>query len=689
MRNRRWFGWGLALCGVLWLAACETSNTAAADATPGDTAPDGANPDAGTPDVAAGDEQSPDAPPSDVAHPDVPQGDARPGDAAGGDTPPSDTVLGDTPLGDTAPGDAGGDTVEPAFDPILAASLQAVIDEHAIFSADPGLTLSVRLSNGDRWSGAAGIAELQTGKTMTLGMGFRVGSNTKPFTAVVVLQLVEEGLLDLDDPLSDFLPEYTQWGAITVRQLLAMRSGIKDYLADAALMLDFVTHPGTVHTPAEILAYVNDEPLLFEPDSEGRYTNSNYLLLGLIVELLTGNRMEDEIRTRIIEPLGLHDTLLDMSGEVREDVARGYMDLTIVGQLFGVPPQVLAFIPEENRLGGGIVDCSYLFHPSLTWAAGALISSSDDMLQFMYALLNGELLGTELLAEMKSTTPVIILGKPVNYGLGMQVRDTPVGTAYGHGGLNFGYQASTYFIPDHGLTLSHMHNYLPEQSETLQNEILDLLVNGTAEARTVCPEPADFFFEPTDGPYVNLRFKGPINAIGADPLVAGVSYIVQDTADGEVPLYGWGSQARLKMSGLQQRLDIESYAPTNNSTAPLRLLTVSFDRTIFSALDEQGRYEVSADNPGAIVTTVADVSLDEALQPTRVCFTGVTDFNRPAVLSVCDAAEFTPAADATMKVFASVAITDDPDVVAATLAALSLPTCICPNGAGGWGACAE
>lgn len=574
------------------------------------------------------------------------------------------------------------------FDPTTAAALQALLDEHVLFSADPGVTLSILTDDGRRWAGASGTATLQTDMAMETDTGFRVGSNTKPYTAVVILQLVEEGLVGLDDDITDYFPEYPQWAGITVRLLLNMRAGIVDYLTSAAFMLGTIQNPDQEMAPEDVLAYIAEEPLQFTPGEDGQYNNSSYMLLGMIIEQVTGNTVEDEIRTRLIEPLGLEHTFLDVTGEARDYVAHGYMDLNLVGILFGVPPSVLAFIPQENIYQGSIVDCSYLFHPSITWAAGALISSALDMSLFMRSVLKGDVLKPETLAEMQTTDEISLLGGRIQYGLGLQVRATDFGDVMGHGGLNFGYQAGTYYSAAAQATFSHMHNYLPEQSDSLQNGMLDILINGVDEVPAICT-PVEGFFDLADGPYVQARFKGDVNALGEETPVGGVNEWNFYDGDVTTPLYGYGSHAILQMSGLQTRLVMNSYAPANVEDFQIRATAISIDRSLFDSLDATGVYELSMSNPGAVFITISELQTDENGDPTKLCFTGVNDFTRTSTIQVCNSGEFSPEPGAELKFFANIAIETDPVKVEQTLATLSIPLCLCMGEDGNWGACTD
>jgi D-alanyl-D-alanine carboxypeptidase len=613
------------------------------------------------------------------------------GDDGSTDTPSSDSVLdaldatADVPA--DAPADVPADEVPaPEIDPAVAAALQALLDEHVIFSSEPGITLGVYTREGAYWEGAAGIRQIQNGDPMTSDTGFRVGSNTKPFMATLVLSLVEEGVLGLDDPLGDYVPGYDRWKDIPLRHLVGMQSGIPDYLGVATLMFDLIKHPSEPVTPDEILSYVADQPLLYVPGEGANYSNSNYMLLGLVLAEVTGKTPDVLLAERITGPLGLTHTFLDLTGEVRPDVSHGYMDLNLVGMIFGVPSAVLAFFPDEVIVAGTVIDSSYLFHPSITWTAGALISTAHDMATFMRALLTGKILSPETVSMMEVTKILPILGDPVPYGLGLQVRPTDYGDAYGHGGLNFGYQAGTYLLPEHGITFSHMHNFLPEQSDLFQNAMLGVLVDGKTELPTLCTPP-EGFFTGVDADTVIVRFKGPVNGVDTLAPRPAIGNVAEQRADKLVPLYGLGAKATLKKQGLVTRLELESLAPGESKDAEVLVAAINLDPAWLDAIAGAGDAVTDDATTAAVFYTQGDLDLvDGTLDPVKVCYTAVRDTTRPAAVHLCDADAFTPTDGTLLRAFAKVPVTHDKAVVAATLQAIGMPACLCyANGA--WGLC--
>jgi D-alanyl-D-alanine carboxypeptidase len=287
----------------------------------------------------------------------------------------------------------------------------------------PGVSVS-----GPGWEEAAGLANVETGEPLTPGHRMRIGSVSKIFISAVVLQLVDEGVLELDGEASPVVP------GITVRQLLNHTSG----LPDADLFRDHVAffepyRRNPKHrwemSAHELLGKALAQPRLFPPGGGWSYGGSNYLALGLLVEEKTGTRMREQLRRRLIEPLGLDDTDLPDEITAAENMARGYL-------------------PADNPVlpGPGPVDVTELDLP-FNWAGGGVASTPRDVARFLQLLLGDEVLPdrlrTEMLRTVRSDWP-----ETDEYGLGigkitsvMREVASPCGPAWGHLGFSVGYIA--------------------------------------------------------------------------------------------------------------------------------------------------------------------------------------------------------------------------------------------------------
>lgn len=290
----------------------------------------------------------------------------------------------------------------------------------------------------DLTQAAAGTANLATGQPMRPGDRYRAGSITKTFVAVVVLQLAGEGRLRLDDTIDRWLPGLVPGGSkITIRELLNHTSGLQDYFNDPTF--DSQVLAGQRFTPAQLIAIANALGPVFPPGTSWAYSNTDYVLLGLIVEKATGHSLPAELARRIFEPLHLDHTSFPIDQtSISGDHAHGYVDLP------GSPP-----LDITNRVS-----------PSVAWAAGALVSTAADITSFYRALFNGRLLRPDLLAAMTTTVPTNI---GIDYGLGVFSIALPCGTAFGHNGIFFGYDNIALTSPDGHHQVEFMINLDPQE----------------------------------------------------------------------------------------------------------------------------------------------------------------------------------------------------------------------------------
>jgi D-alanyl-D-alanine carboxypeptidase len=330
----------------------------------------------------------------------------------------------------------------------LRGALRTVLDAGA-----PGAIALVRHGAAVERA-AVGTADLATGRAMSTADHVRVGSITKTFVAVVVLQLVAEHRLRLDDPVQAWLPGVLPHGAgVTVRQLLNHTSGVPDYLPRVAQV--YATQPGSWlwhWSPRQLTALVADQPPLFPAGQQWSYSNTDYVLAGMLVERVTGRSLAGELDRRVLAPLGLRDTSLPTDTlRPPSPAARGYLP-----DPAGVPQDVT------------------LWNPSAAWAAGGLVSTVDDIARFYRALLTGALLPPAQLAQLLDYVDAGGFG----YGLGIFVLDTPCGPAIGHNGAVYGYAADAFTSPDGTRQVILASNLYPAASLTVQESLIATLFCG-------------------------------------------------------------------------------------------------------------------------------------------------------------------------------------------------------------------
>jgi len=281
---------------------------------------------------------------------------------------------------------------------------------------------------------------------LTAADRFRMGSNTKTMVATVVLQLVAEHRLALTGSVESWLPGLVPDGRdITLRMLLNHTSGLFNYLNDPAVLRAFTGQDARVWAPEEVLAAAVAHPPLFAPGTRYSYSNTNYLLLGLIAEKVTGEELADLVQQRIAGPLHLRDTYLVTGADDRDNptLAHGYEpDATRIGQLLppGTSPGTAFVGPPRPE---GYVDTTNV-NLSTEWAAGAMVSSARDWARFHTALMSGRLLPPAELQQMRTTVAEGPDTPNRSYGLGLEQVDTPCGTVWGHDGQVPGYSSEGY-----------------------------------------------------------------------------------------------------------------------------------------------------------------------------------------------------------------------------------------------------
>ncbi|MEV6687149.1 serine hydrolase domain-containing protein [Streptomyces sp. NPDC051130] len=284
----------------------------------------------------------------------------------------------------------------------------------------PAALASVQGRDGRTRTYTAGVGDLTTGSKVPRDGQVRIGSNTKAFTAVVVLQLVGEGKIGLDTMVDTYLPGLVRGDGIdgshiTVRELLQHTSGLPDYT-------NYLGDDVRYYAPRELLDTALRHPADFAPGKSWKYSNTNYVLAGLIVQKVTGRPLAEEMDRRIIKRIGLRHTYFPAPGDanIREPHPHGYL---------------------RDAADGPLRDITEI-DPSWGWAAGQLISTDSDLNRFFTALLAGRLLPAAQLAQMRTTVPAeATFGPGARYGLGLVSRPLPCGgLSWGHGGSFPGYE---------------------------------------------------------------------------------------------------------------------------------------------------------------------------------------------------------------------------------------------------------
>lgn len=299
----------------------------------------------------------------------------------------------------------------------------------------PAALAAVSDAKGESAGVAVGKGNLETGQTPPMDGEVRIGSNTKTFVAVVVMQMVQEGKVGLDEPIETYLPglirgEGIDGSKITVRQLLQHTSGLPEYTDTIPGDSDIFQIKDRYLQPRDLLDTALGKPAQFEPGTQWKYINTNYIALGMLVERVSQWPVGEQIDQRIVKKLGLSHTYLPAPGD---------------RSIKGTRPQGYHLSAE-----GKLEDITEM-DPAWAWAAGAMVSTPSELNTFFQAVFDGRLLTQSSIDEMKNgaVDASSRLGPGTVYGLGLIGRSlTCGGTSWGHGGTIDGYQTNNAVGPD-------------------------------------------------------------------------------------------------------------------------------------------------------------------------------------------------------------------------------------------------
>jgi D-alanyl-D-alanine carboxypeptidase len=308
--------------------------------------------------------------------------------------------------------------------------LQALLD--ANFEADgPSVVVLVDAPEG-RFVAARGMADIYEATPADVGGRFRIGSVSKTFLAAALLDMVDDGLISLDDTLASRLParitdniRYSD--RITVRQMLNMTSGIYNYSESDVFWKDAESDPLWYFWSVEDgLSYVYDADPYFAPGEGYEYSNSNYLLLQLMIEDITGQSLGQVIDERVVAPLGLQNTYNEAYRDPEAGIVRAYEEDFVLGWLD---------VTDAND--------------TLGWGDGGMIATADDLAAFMRALISGRVLSPARQADMMT----FVDDGDDGYGLGLMRYESAWGEVFGHSGLTSGFACQVWYLPDRDLAV--------------------------------------------------------------------------------------------------------------------------------------------------------------------------------------------------------------------------------------------
>lgn len=321
---------------------------------------------------------------------------------------------------------------------------QAQIDDMTQKGGVVGVSMSVQDQDGF-WLGSSGKADLYNNIDLQPCQITRVGSTVKMYTATLILKLQEEGKLSLDQKIAEYLSgdpikRIKNAEKATIRQLLQHSSGIYNYIQSAQFQTASINNLIKEWHAEDLLQYAYDKPTYFEPDADVQYSNTNYILLGLLIEKIEGKALYQVFDEKIFRPLNLKHTLFAGKNPVPSNIIRGYIDLYSNLQ---------------------VIESTYYSGWDYYTADGGLISNPYDMTVFFKALMAGKIIKPASLQAMlswkvpKEQYPEFY---PIQYGLGIFRMETPRGVAYFHSGDAIGYYANMLYFPEDGTTVVYAVN---------------------------------------------------------------------------------------------------------------------------------------------------------------------------------------------------------------------------------------
>jgi D-alanyl-D-alanine carboxypeptidase len=323
------------------------------------------------------------------------------------------------------------ETPPSSLPPNQTAQLQKVLDDARSQLGFPGVIAGV-WSPAGTWTGVSGVARQGGAKPPTIDMHTRIGSVTKTFTVTLVVQLASEGKLSLEDPIGKYVPGVPNAQTATLRDLANMTSGIPNYASEEPFQRAYLTNTSIVFTPDQLLFFVKGQPPSFPAGTKFEYSDTNTVLLGMVIEKVTGRPFADVLRARILTPLGLAQTSFPAASAA-------------------IPDPHWSGVTNQGQYQGSTVDATN-WNPSWSFTAGEVLSTLDDLHTW------AAYLGTQ---PDRTTSSV--------YGLGVRVVDGWVG----HAGEMPGF--------------STVVNYEPASKTTIV-----VLVNSDVPVNGVAPAPAVF-----------------------------------------------------------------------------------------------------------------------------------------------------------------------------------------------------
>ncbi len=347
----------------------------------------------------------------------------------------------------------------------IQAALDKAREEHDL----PGLTAAYTLPNGDIYSFSNGYENIENQTPMRNDSRIMSGSIGKMFTAASILSLVDEKVLKLDDPISKWLGQ-EEWfdklpnaNGITLRMLLNHSSGLRDHVYLKPFSEDVkesLKDPNYIFPPEKLVSYLFGTTALFKPGEGYGYSDTGYILLGMIAEKATGQPYNETLQQKVIYPLNLSLTS-PSAGRIHAGLAQGYID------------QDNSILPDlATTMQNGV----YRFNPASEWTGGGLVTNAKDLAKWIHVMFNGNKITANISRQMLDTPNKI--NDKISHGLGTFIYDTEFGPLYGHGGWFLGYRSFVAYAKDHRISVAVQCNTDKYQPSYIARDLLTLIIEN-------------------------------------------------------------------------------------------------------------------------------------------------------------------------------------------------------------------
>ncbi len=388
-------------------------------------------------------------------------------------------------------------TLTGALKPISQVALQTMVASTARQMLIPGAVVLLRTPQGE-FTAAYGTTQLGTTTRPNINTSFRIASNTKTMTAAIIVQLGQEGKLKFSDPVSKYVTGVPNGDHITIAELLEMRSGLYNYLESPKIAATADHDMSKLWTPAELLAIAFAHKPNFAPGTDYEYSNTNYILLGLIVEKIDGKTLAEAMRVRLFEPLGLRHTTLPPNNvtALPKPYSHGYMYGSSSVAFTGTPPY--SPVVKAAARAGTLLPTDYTnLNTTFGWAAGGVVSNASDLAIWIKALVSGRLFDAQYqrrwISSLRPEDPKKPQGQ--QYGYGIILLSWGKNSMYYHGGETAGYNSFIGYDPANKVTLVVWTNLTVSVDEVatanaLMLKVLDRIYVVSPLAPTPAPRPS-------------------------------------------------------------------------------------------------------------------------------------------------------------------------------------------------------